>query len=322
MAKIVVLGGSGYVSGEAIRLMSQHPSFELAAVSSAGNIGVKIADVFPHLASIGDMKFCSPDDLEGMLSSGEIEGVLAALPHGDGKATLLAYADAFPDLKIVDLSADLRFDTPFYCGLPELSKGDPGRLVANPGCFATCTTLAAAPLAALTSFDLVAFGITGSTGSGRSPKATTHHPERHSGFWAYEPLKHRHRKEIEMMVPIGERRILFMPHSAPLSRGMHVTVASLLPGEIPVTEVVNRFRAFYEGCPMVIVRETGFPNVKDVVGSNYCHIGIAVHENEVAVMAVIDNLVKGAAGGGVQWLNRMFGLTDEAGLTTPALGWN
>jgi len=316
MAKIAVLGGSGYVAGEAIRLLLAHPEFELAAVSSAGNIGARVGDIFPHLAAC-DLRFCSPEALD---PSG-YDAVLSALPHGEGEATLLAFADQFPNLKIVDLSADLRFHERFHCGLPELYTGDPGRLVANPGCFATCTTLAAAPLAQIATGDLVAFGITGSTGSGRSPKATTHHPERHSGFWAYEPLRHRHRKEIEMMVPLADRRILFMPHSAPLSRGMHVTVASLMLPK-PLPEVVEAVRAFYAGCPMVVVRESGFPNVKDVVGSNYCHIGVAVHEDEVAVMAVIDNLVKGAAGGGVQWLNRMFGLPDETGLTTPALGWN
>lgn len=320
---VAVMGGSGYVAGEAIRLLIAHPRFELHAVSSAGNIGAKVGDIFPHLAlAAGNLTFCSPDDLTNALDNGDAQAILSALPHGEGESTLLNYAEAYPGLKIVDLSADLRFNDQFYCGLPELFKGNPGRLVANPGCFATCTTIAAAPLAQMTGADLVAFGITGSTGSGRSPKPTTHHPERHSGFWAYEPLRHRHRKEIEKMVSLGENRLIFLPHSAPLSRGMHVTVASLLPEPIPAQEVANHFRAFYKGCPMIHIRESGFPNVKDVVGSNACHIGIAAEGNEVAVMSVIDNLIKGAAGGGIQWLNRMFDLPDETGLDTPALGWN
>lgn len=313
---VAVLGGSGYVAGETIRLLQAHPEFQVAAVSSSSNAGVEVGSIFPHLAgAVGGMAFCSPDELP----LGHVQAVIAALPHGESEATLLGFADAYPNLKIVDLAADLRFHERFFFGLPELNEGGPGNLVANPGCFATCTTLAAAPLAKLPTGDLVAFGITGSTGSGRSPKSTTHHPERHSGFWAYEPLKHRHRKEIEKMVAPGDRRLMFMPHSAPLSRGMHVTVATILDPEIDVLAAV---REFYANSPMVVVRESGFPNVKDVVGSNFCHIGVGRHGDEVAVMAVIDNLVKGAAGGGIQWLNRMFGFADETGLTTPALGWN
>lgn len=317
---VAILGGSGYVAGEAYRLLSGHPIFEVAAISSSTQAGVTVGSVFPHLVG-ASKSFCSPDEI---FASGQVQAVISALPHGESESTLLGYAQDRPALKIVDLSADLRFHPSFHCGLPELFAGDPGRLVANPGCFASCTTLAAAPLLELPTADLVAFGVTGSTGSGRSPKPTTHHPERHSGFWAYEPLKHRHKKEIEMMLRLDEqeRNFVFLPHSAPMSRGMHVTVATLIRESFSVSEVVGQFREFYRDCPMVHVRESGFPNVKDVVGSNYCHVGVAVENEQVAVMAVIDNLVKGAAGGGVQWLNRMFGLPDETGLTAPALGWN
>jgi N-acetyl-gamma-glutamyl-phosphate reductase common form len=330
---VAIIGGSGYVAGEALRLLSGHPVFEVAAMSSSSSVGLEASAVFPHLNS--SIVFSGASELESLINHGNVAAVISALPHGESEQLLLGYGSFAPDLKIVDLSADHRFHEDFYCGLPELFAGNPGNRVANPGCFATCATLATAPLTKMSHADFIAFGVTGSTGSGRTPKPTTHHPERHSGFWAYEPLRHRHRKEILMMLGLTEEveaiqledgstemhypsRFVFLPHSAPMSRGMHVTVATLTRDDHPL----ERVKEFYKDAPLVKVRDQGFPNVKDVIGSNYCHIGVAHEGDEVAVMAVIDNLVKGAAGGGIQWLNRMFGLPDETGLTAPALGWN
>lgn len=325
-ASIAVLGGSGYVAGEAVRILAQHPKFKVAALAGKSSIGVSASELFPHLTGlVQGLKTEALDEVLSRVSSGDIAGVVSALPHGESREVLTAVRKASSSVAIVDLSADFRFADGWTTGVPELLQGPVGLSASHPGCFATCTTLAIAPLvkAGWGITEVTAFGVTGSTGSGRTPKATTHHPERHSGFWAYDPLTHRHAAEITTMLDSlgGSPRLSFVPHSAPISRGMHVTVvacSSGIPGE---PEALDEIQRYYHESPLITVRES-LPSVKDVVGSNRCHISVRVHESSIAITSVIDNLIKGAAGGGVQLLNRMFGYSDVTGLDGPALGWN
>ena len=166
-------------------------------------------------------------------------------------------------------------------------------------------------------------GVTGSSGSGRQPVAGTHHPQRHSDLYSYNALTHRHTPEIAACAEAASgvaAEFNFIPHSGPFVRGIHTTVQAVSRKPIKTAELIEALQSFYKGSRFVRVG-TDMPHVKDVAGSNYSFISAAANGTSVAVMCVIDNLVKGAAGGAMQLLNRLYGLDDTAGLTAPAAGW-
>jgi N-acetyl-gamma-glutamyl-phosphate reductase len=166
-------------------------------------------------------------------------------------------------------------------------------------------------------------GVTGSTGSGRKPVEGTHHPTRHSDLYSYGALGHRHTPEITALAKASsgvDAHYSFVPHSGPFARGIHATVQAQLKSPRDSAAVIGMLREFYSGCPFVRVLDAA-PRVKDIVASNYAHLGAAANGRTVAVMSVVDNLNKGAAGGAVQWMNRLFDLPETTGLTAPAAGW-
>jgi N-acetyl-gamma-glutamyl-phosphate reductase len=166
-------------------------------------------------------------------------------------------------------------------------------------------------------------GVTGSTGSGRKPVEGTHHPLRHGDLYSYGALAHRHVPEITACARAAsgvEAEFAFVPHSGPFARGIHVTLQASLRHPLDTAAVLGILREFYAGAPFVRVSERA-PRVKDVVASNYAHLSAAARGNTVAVLCAIDNLTKGAAGGAIQWMNRMLGFAETTGLTAPAPGW-
>jgi N-acetyl-gamma-glutamyl-phosphate reductase len=166
-------------------------------------------------------------------------------------------------------------------------------------------------------------GVTGSTGSGRKPVDGTHHPTRHSDLYSYGALTHRHIPEITACASAAsgvQAEFAFVPHSGPFARGIHVTVQATLVTALDTAGVLARLREFYAAAPFVRVLDSA-PRLKDIVASNYAHLGAAANGRTVAVMCVVDNLNKGAAGGAMQWMNRLFALPETAGLTAPAAGW-
>ena len=166
-------------------------------------------------------------------------------------------------------------------------------------------------------------GMTGRTGSGRGRQPGTHHPERHSNLYAYKPLAHRHAPEIEALaeaVTGKHTRVHFVPHSGPFARGIHVTVHAKVAGSVSTSHLVDVYQQAYAEAPFVHVVD-GTPRLKSVVASNHCQVGVAAGDGAVVVMSVIDNLVKGAAGGAVQWMNRLWGLPETSGLLATAPGW-
>jgi N-acetyl-gamma-glutamyl-phosphate reductase common form len=345
----VVLGGTGYVAGELLRLLAGHPHFELAAVMSDSRPGEPVAKAFPHLAGgYGDTRFKSQSEVHALLTGMAECAVFSAAPHGvsasliDSLLQVAAQAGTRP--RVVDISADFRFpsateyeavykhahDAParlpeFTCAVPEhLGKLDTPH-VAHPGCFATATLLASVPLLALGLTPPVLFvtGITGSTGAGRKPVEGTHHPLRHGDLYSYHALAHRHAPEVAACARAAtgvEAEFAFVPHSGPFARGIHVTVQAPLKTAIDTPQALAALREFYAGAPFVRVIDSA-PRVKDVATTNYAHLSAAASGRTVAVMCAIDNLNKGAAGGAVQWMNRMFGLAESAGLTACAPGW-
>lgn len=350
---VAVLGGTGYVAGELLRLLAGHPRFTVAAVASTSQAGEPVVRAFPHLAGtvLDPLLFSRVDDLPHGLAPGAPLGLLAATPHGETAAllnALLGRAErAGLDVRAVDLSADFRFAeaarweaiygrthgapdraASFACAVPEHWHGEAPRFAAQPGCFTTAVTLAAYPLLALGLADpgaeIFVSAVTGSSGSGRSPSATTHHPERRSSLHAYAPLAHRHEAEMRRLLAPAcggvEPEVAFVPHSGPFVRGIHATLRIALRETLGADELAARLADFYGDAPFVAV-STAPPRLTEVVGTNRCRIGVATRGRTAVLLSAIDNLVKGAAGGGVQWLNRLFGLPDDSGLRLPGLGW-
>jgi N-acetyl-gamma-glutamyl-phosphate reductase common form len=345
----VVLGATGYVGGELLRLISAHPTFELAAACSDRCQGEAIADTFPHLAgACAGATFSAQDEALSRIDNGADIALFSAAPHGASAAliahTLQAAALKNLNVHVVDSSADFRYAaqadyesvygsvhgapellSQFYSALPEHAVETDAAHIGHPGCFATAALLACVPLlqSGMTTDDLFVSGTTGSTGSGRSPQAGTHHPERHSNMYAYKALNHRHAPEIARLCAAASSRdaqVHFVPHSGPFARGIYVTVQAKTTGAVSTAELRDAFVTAYAASPFVQVVD-GTPRLKDIVASNYCHIGVAVNDDTVAVMSAIDNLVKGAAGGAVQWMNRLWKLPETTGLLTAAPGW-
>jgi len=345
----IVLGATGYVAGELLRLIAGHPSLQLAAAVSASEAGNKIDAVFPHLhGHYRDLCFVPRESLAATIETLEQVAVFSAAPHGASAAMVndvLALAEAAgTTMRVADLSADFRFASAqayravytqehgapqrleeFSCGLPEHISTLTTRHIGHPGCFCTAVLLLAVPMiqSGLSTGDIYLSGVTGSTGSGKLPIATTHHPFRQSNLFAYKPLQHRHQPEMEAIIRAvtgTDAKLHFVPHSGPFARGIHVTAQGRLAQNASEQQVVERLSAFYESAPFVCVVDQP-PRVKDVVGSNYARIGVATRGDHFAAMIVIDNLVKGAAGGAVQWMNRLWGMPETAGLTASAVGW-
>jgi N-acetyl-gamma-glutamyl-phosphate reductase common form len=345
----IVLGGTGYVAGELLRLIAGHPQFELAAVMSDSQPGESVIKAFPHLASAyADSRFRSQADVEKLIAEIPQAALFSAAPHGvsaaliDSLLGVAAKAGTHP--RVVDISADFRYSSAaayeavykhphgapnriaeFTCAVPEHLKKLETTHVAHPGCFATATLLASVPLLSLgvTSPTLFVSGVTGSTGAGRKPIDGTHHPVRHSDLYSYNALSHRHAPEIAACAKAAsgvEADFAFVPHSGPFARGIHVTVQAALKTAADTPKILGALREFYANCPFIRVTEQA-PRVKEVATSNYAHLSAVANGRTVAVMCVVDNLNKGAAGGAVQWMNRMFGLAETSGLTAPAPGW-
>jgi N-acetyl-gamma-glutamyl-phosphate reductase len=166
--------------------------------------------------------------------------------------------------------------------------------------------------------------VTGSTGSGRKPVEGTHHPQRHSDMYAYNALAHRHTPEVTACAKAAsgvEAHFAFVPHSGPFARGIHVTVqAQLAKTGATTTDLLEAFSHYYAHSPFVSVSAQP-PRIKDVAGSNYARLAVSTDGKTIAVMSALDNLNKGAAGGAMQWMNRLLGLPETSGLTAPAAGW-
>ena len=347
----VVLGGSGYVAGELLRLIAGHPFLEVMAAVSESQAGEAVEASFPHLAGcFPGLAFVGKEAL-GEIFQGIGNGPVAifcAAPHGaaagllDGVLTVAESAGLEP--RAVDLSADFRFAdgaayekvyghahgaperlASFVCGLPEHLDGTPARHVGHPGCFTTSVLMATVPLLKLGLIEprVSVVATTGSTGAGRTPTATTHHPARRSNLFAYSPLRHRHEPEMRGLAAAAsgvEPEIHFVPQAGPFARGIYATVQARLVRAMTAEEVRSALAGFYAGAPFVdILAEP--PRLQDVVGTNRCRLGVAVDGDHLVVFSAIDNLVKGAAGGGIQWMNRLMGFPEKAGLSVPGVGW-
>jgi N-acetyl-gamma-glutamyl-phosphate reductase len=296
-----------------------------------------VADVLPNLQGLIHGVFCAPADGEQRM--GEVDAVFVALPHNESQEVIPRLAQQHRDTLFVDMAGDFRTNDPagyekhygqphsapewlgrFVYGFTEFQrerlKG--ARLVANPGCFATGMLLALCPLARARKLggDVCVTGITGSSGAGNKPSATTHHPERATNVRSYKPLAHQHLLEVESFVrglTPSDFRLHFVPQSGPFVRGIFTTV--FLPGS-SAEELEAIFRAAYAGEPLVSVVQ-GSPELRWVQGGPRAFIGVAGDGSRGVVFTVIDNLGKGAAGQALQNLNAVFGFPRDEGLAWP-----
>lgn len=339
MIRAAVLGGTGYGGMELLRLLLGHPEIEVTALTSRTEEG-PVSDRYPHLAGFTDLTFTREDAAVRARLAQENDLLFFAKPHGVAASELPPVLDS-GSARIVDLSGDFRLQDPaayptWYdfehphpdlleqvvyglaeCGQREAIRG--ARVVANPGCHATATLMAIYPAARAEAPTgrIAVSSVTGSSGSGSRPKAGTHHPERFMNFKAYRPLVHQHLPEVlqvsGLRVPLD-----FVPHSAPLARGIHVT--ALIPvGTGLESAAAAAYSAHYESEPFVRLR-TKPPEVRAVAGTNLVDVSATTGEGVLCVTVAIDNLGKGMAGTAVQNANLMFGLDERAGLDRPGAG--
>ena len=335
--RIGIFGGSGYGGAELLRILLFHPRAEVALVTANEHAGKSVAEVHRNLLGLTDLRFATaPDDFERL---NDLDCVFLALPHGQA----LEVAPRMPSgVKVIDLSGDFRLrdsaefkehygrehtamglQREFVYGLTEVNREAiaRARLISNPGCFATATLLALAPLAASGAIvgRVVVDAKTGSSGSGAKPAANTHHPQRANSFYAYKPFTHQHVPEIEQALrAVGAQgnwssELVFMTHSLPVSRGIFASVYAETSDELTADEVNAIYSDFYSDAFFVRLVK-GSPDINWVKTTNFCDIGFAARGRQVAIFSAIDNLVKGAAGQAVQNMNLMFGLDERAGL--------
>jgi LysW-gamma-L-alpha-aminoadipyl-6-phosphate/LysW-L-glutamyl-5-phosphate reductase len=344
---VAILGATGYGAGELLRLFVQHPRVEVVSVTTTSRAGEPLVKVHPHLRGFYDLELTPTLDRERWLAA-EYAVVISALPHGasgpavDALLRDLEAGSGHEHVRLIDLSGDWRLqntelhrqhypDSPllperrgtFVYGLPELFREEirTARRIANPGCLASASILAAAPLVTPEfAGPLVIDAKTGSSGSGRTLKDTTHHPTRHADHRAYRPLEHPHEPEILQALgdPTGGRvQLSFVAQSLDVARGIFVTVHATLPEAVRTCDLRRHYADFYRDRPFIRVVDES-PRLQDVVGSNFCDLAVACRGRQIVVMAALDNLVKGMAGTAVQNMNLMCGLPETTGLWAPS----
>ena len=315
MIKVGIIGGAGYTAGELLRLLLLHPEVEIKFVHSASNAGNYITDVHGGLLGETDLVFTSEMPFE------EIDLLFFCTAHGDTRKFLDSHA--LPDeLKVIDLSMDYRIKSnehDFIYGLPELNRRNTckSRYVANPGCFATCIELGLLPLAKehLLKGDISVNAITGSTGAGVKPSATTHYSWRDNNISIYKPFEHQHVPEImqsiKQLQPDFDGSIDFIPYRGCFPRGIFATL--VVKCDLDIETLYRLYTSYYERDSFTLVVERPV-DLKQVVNTNKCLIHLEKHGDKLLITSVIDNLLKGASGTAVHNMNLLFGLAETVGL--------
>jgi N-acetyl-gamma-glutamyl-phosphate reductase len=346
--RVAVLGASGYIGGEALRLLLGHPYVEVAAATSPSNAGQPVTSVHPHLYHLTDLKFTAQLEAE---EASEFDAIFMALPHGAAISLVPKLIEAggkggphWDGPVIFDMSGDFRIKDLAvfreYYGLERASQQyavqaaygltewnreaiREARLVSCPGCFPTGALMALTPLARAGLLDgpVVIDSKTGSSGSGKEPGEGTHHPTRAADFRAYGVFKHRHSPEIAQelskWMPDGnEIKVVFTPHSAPMVRGIFTTAYVFPKRVVEKAELKDIYEEAY--CKEHFVRLVDAPRVGVVSHSNFCDLNAATDgKGAIIVTSAIDNLIKGGAGQAVQNLNVVYGWPEQLGLDFP-----
>ena len=315
MIKVGIIGGAGYTAGELIRLLLGHPEVEIKFVHSSSNAGNRITDV--HAGLLGETELMFTDEMPFE----EIDLLFFCTAHGDTRKFLESHQ--LPDeLKVIDLSMDYRIKShehDFIYGLPELNRRATckSRYVANPGCFATCIELGLLPLAKehLLKGDVSVNAITGSTGAGVKPSATTHYSWRTNNISIYKPFTHQHLAEIMQSVkqlqPDFDGEIDFIPYRGDFPRGIFATL--VVKCDLDIETIYKLYESYYERDSFTHIVNKPI-DLKQVVNTNKCLIHLEKHGNKLLITSIIDNLLKGASGQAVHNMNLLFGLEETVGL--------
>lgn len=362
MKKVAVIGATGYTGQELIRLLLQHEQVEIHSAVSHSNAGKKLASVYPNFVQTSDL-VCRADDIAAVAE--QVDVIFLALPHG--MAAKMVTEEIISKCPVIDMGGDFRLKqadqyeqwyglehpnaqllTKSVYGLPEHNREQikNARLIANPGCYATCSILTIAPLlkaGAIKPDSIVIDAKSGVTGAGRGLALGVHFDECNESIKAYKIAEHRHVPEIEQALKMhagSDDAIAFTPHLVPMNRGILVTAYASLANKLTEYDLYDIYKDAYENetfirlfgpwgvnsnapgeKPLTVkdssASEYRYPETRWVKGSNYCDIGATVDHRTKRVVAVgaIDNLVKGAAGQAIQNMNLLFGWPESLGLT-------
>ena len=318
MIKIGILGAAGYTGGELIRLLLNHPEAEIAFANSESNAGNPVAEIHEGLYGETDLNFSDEMPFE------DVDVVFFCFGHGKSEAFLKEH-DIPAHVKIIDMAQDFRIkgNHDYVYGLPEINKTEIAKAqhVANPGCFATCIQLGLLPAAklGLLKYDVSVNAITGSTGAGQKPSATTHFSWRNNNLSIYKPFTHQHLAEICQSLKQVQGHldvdIDFIPYRGDFARGIFAT--EVIRTKENVGDVIAAYKEFYQDAAFTHYVEKPI-DLKQVVNTNKCLVHIDAFENKLLVTSSIDNLLKGAVGQAVQNMNLMFGIDERAGLNLKA----
>lgn len=319
MIKIGILGAAGYTGGELIRLLLNHPEAEIVFANSESNAGNLVADVHEGLLGDTDLRFTSEMPFE------KVDVVFFCFGHGKSEQFLREHTIP-AHVKIIDLAQDFRLAAPdndYVYGLPEINRERiaAAQHVANPGCFATCIQLGLLPAAKLgiVKGDIAVNAITGSTGAGQKPGATTHFSWRNNNMSIYKAFCHQHVPEIcqSLKQVQGEldAEIDFIPYRGDFARGIFAT--QVVKTDMPIEQIVEAYKAFYKNAPFTHYVDNAI-DMKQVVNTNKALIHCDKFGNKLLITSTIDNLLKGAVGQAVQNMNIMFGVEETMGLRLKA----
>ena len=317
MIRVGIIGGAGYTAGELLRILLNHPQAEIAFVQSSSNAGNPLWAVHSGLYGETELRFCEDAPLEA--------ADVVFLCSGHGKSSAFWAEHPRPaGLKVIDLAQDFRDESAGYVyGLPEWQRDKiaGAELVANPGCFATAIQLALLPLAAAGKLpaSVGVTAITGSTGAGVKPGATTHFSWRNNNLSVYKAFTHQHLLEIDrnlnrLQPGLGEA-VRFVPVRGDFARG--ILAAVTVPSDLTAEQASALYADYYKDAAFTFVFP-GAVDLKQVVNTNKCLLSIEAQDGMLLITSVIDNLLKGASGQAVQNMNLMFGLPEKTGLMLKA----
>lgn len=315
MINIGIVGGAGYTAGELLRILLRHPDAHIQSVHSSSQSGKPVTDIHTDLLGETDLTFNSEIDPG-------VDVLFLCMGHGKSKEFLDQHT--IPSaVRIIDLSQDFRVDKhperEFIYGLPELNRPriKDAENIANPGCFATTIQLGLLPLlqAQTVSNDVQITGITGSTGAGQQPRETTHFSWREGNISVYKPFSHQHLREINQTVhqchPKYNGALNFIPVRGNFTRGILAIMHTKTP--MQESKVISLYQDYYNDHPFVYVSKKN-PDLKQVVNTNKCVIHLEKHGENLMILSMLDNLVKGASGQAVQNMNLLTGLDETTGL--------
>ena len=315
MIRIGILGAAGYTGGELIRLLLNHPEAEIVFANSESNAGNLVADVHEGLYGDTDLRFTDE------MPFNDVDVVFFCFGHGKSEAFLKEHA--IPQhVKIIDLAQDFRLAAPgndYVYGLPEINKDKiaTAQHVANPGCFATCIQLALLPAASmrLITENVSVNAITGSTGAGQKPSATTHFSWRNNNMSIYKAFTHQHVPEIRQSLTQVQGHldadIDFIPYRGDFARGIFAT--AVVKTDKPIEEVIEGYKQFYANAAFTHYVDKAI-DMKQVVNTNKALVHCDKYGRKLLITSTIDNLLKGAVGQAVQNMNIMFGINETTGL--------